>query len=230
MTAEIAEATPDGVLQHLLTRRHSCRAFTDREVPEGTILRILSLAQHTASWCNAQPWKVHITSGSGTRRLVDAMRSGLSNPSVHDIAPPTEYRAEYGDRRRAAGYALYESLGIRRDDRKARADQMMLNYSFFGAPHVAVITSDSALGAYGYVDCGAYVANFLNAATSLGVATIPQGAPAMYASVLRNTFEISDDRHAVCVIAFGFADSSHSVNQFRTTRAPLEDVVEFVNN
>ena len=31
------------------------------------------------------------------------------------------------------------------------------NFSFFGAPHTAVVTSDRALGAYGAVDCGGYV-------------------------------------------------------------------------
>ena len=46
----------------------------------------------------------------------------------------------------------------------------------FGAPHVAIVTSDEALGVYGAVDCGAYVSNFMLAAHSLGVGSIAQAA------------------------------------------------------
>ncbi|MDX7527464.1 nitroreductase family protein, partial [Enterobacter hormaechei] len=77
----------------------------------------------------------------------------------------------YGERRRASGYGLYTGLGIERSDKEARLTQMLENYRFFGAPHVAVITSDAGLGTYGAVDCGGYVATFLAAASSLGVAT-----------------------------------------------------------
>jgi hypothetical protein len=55
-----------------------------------------------------------------------------------------------------------------RGDREAYAKQGLENYRLFGAPHVAIVTSDEALGTYGAVDCGAYVNNFLLAAQSLG--------------------------------------------------------------
>ncbi len=56
---------------------------------------------------------------------------------------------------------------------------MLENYRFFGAPHVAIITSDKALGVYGAVDCGGYVSTLLLAAESLGIAAVPQAAVAM---------------------------------------------------
>ena len=65
---------------------------------------------------------------------------------------------------------------------------MAENYRFFGAPHVAVISSDDGLSTYGAIDCGGYVANFLNAATVLGVATIPQAALAVRSDLVRGYF------------------------------------------
>ena len=41
--------------EDLIRQRYSARAFQDRAVPEPTLRAILTLAQHTPSWCNTQP-------------------------------------------------------------------------------------------------------------------------------------------------------------------------------
>ena len=65
--------------------------------------------------------------------------------------------------------------------RPPHAKQALENFNFFGAPHVAIITTDEALGVYGAVDCGGYVTSFMLAAQALGVATVPQAALAFHA-------------------------------------------------
>ena len=119
-------------------------------------------------------------------------------------------------------------MGIANGDREASAQQGKENFRLFGAPHVAIITTDEALGVYGAVDCGAYVANFLLAATSLGVATIAQAALAARGPLVRAHFGLPDDRRLVCGISFGFADTEHPANRFRTSRAPLADAMQWV--
>jgi hypothetical protein len=76
------------------------------------------------------------------------------------MAFPREYRGAYLERRRACGFRLYEAVGVARGDREAYAKQGFENYRLFGAAHVAIVTSDEALGTYGAVDCGAYVNKF----------------------------------------------------------------------
>src|SRR5690606_33905944 len=111
-----------------------------------------------------------------------------------------------------AGYALYESLGIARDDRGARDAQMLRNFSFFGAPHVAIITTDANQGTYGAIDCGGYVANLLNAAHDRGVATVPQAAVAMQSPTVREALELPEDKLVVCAVSIGYAKIDHPVN------------------
>lgn len=213
-------------LEGLLNRRYSCRSYRSEPVAREVIERILSLSQRTASWCNAQPWKVIITSGAETDRFRTALFDhASSNPPKPDIPAPREYRGVYLDRRRECGFALYESVGIARGDRAASAAQAMENFRLFGAPHVAIITTDEALGPYGAVDCGAYVSNFCLAATSVGVATIAQAALASHSPFIRSYFALPDDRQVVCGISFGYPDEEHPANGFRTTRAKLPDVV-----
>jgi nitroreductase len=221
-----------GVLEELLGERFSCRAFKPDAVPRPTIERILRTAQRTASWCNSQPWQVLIASGQAKEHFRKEIYTTASSaaPEEGDFAFPREYRGVYLARRRESGFQLYDTLGITRGDKMAYARQMLENYNFFGAPHVAIIHTDEALGIYGAIDCGAYVGNFLLAAQALGLATIPQAALARYSGLIRRHFKLGDDRRVVCGISFGFADRDHKANSYRTSRASVSDAVSFVED
>ncbi|CAN5420055.1 hypothetical protein BH09PSE5_BH09PSE5_23330 [soil metagenome] len=91
------------------------------------------------------------------------------------------------------------------------------------------MTSESLLGTHGVMDCGAWVSNFMLAASALGVATIAQAAIASWPDVLRQHIDIAGDRSIVCGVWFGFEDSEHPANNFRTTRAPLDEVAFWVD-
>jgi len=224
----VAQSDADA-FERLLATRHSCRGFLPNPVDDAVIERILRIAQRTPSWCNAQPWRTIITKGAATDRFRNALSDHVAKTeAAPDIAFPRKYRGAYLERRRECGFQLYAAVGVARGDREAYANQMFENYRLFGAPHVALVTSDEALGTYGAVDCGAYVNNFLIAAQGLGVASIPQAALASHSKFIRDYFGFGSDRVLVCGISFGVEDRAHKANAFRTTRAPLQDVVTFV--
>lgn len=221
------------VLEGLLARRHSCRGFLPREVPREIITRICAIAQRTASWCNSQPWQIIVTSGEATNRFRDALCQHVTEfGSGHhsDFDWPREYRGAALARRRACGFALYDSVGVARGDCTAAARQAFENFRLFGAPHVAIVTTDEALGTYGAVDCGAFVANFLLGAESLGVAAIAQAALASQSAFVRNHFGLRDDRKMVCGISFGYEATEHPANGFRTRRAALDEVISWADD
>lgn len=217
-------------LERVYAARFSCRGFRPDPVPQAVIERILSIAQRTPSWCNAQPWQVVITRGAATERFRTLMMdAALHGPVAPDIPFPAEYRGRYQERRRECGLALYDAVGVTRGDREASARQGLQNFALFGAPHVAIVTTEAVLGVYAAVDCGAYVTSFMLAATSLGVASIAQAALASRGELVRRHFGIGDERQVVCGISFGYADPAHPANAFRTSRAALDDVVSWVD-
>jgi nitroreductase len=220
------------VVKRLLTERYSCRAFRPEPVPRDVIEKILATAQRTASWCNSQPWHIAITEGDGTERLKRLLFELASAEELRepDFSFPREYRGVYLDRRRESGFQLYSALGIERGDKPAYARQALENFRFFGAPHVAVITTDEALGVYGAIDCGGYVSNFLLAAHASGVATIPQAALSSYAKFIRHELNLGLDRRMVCAISFGYADDGHLANSYRTNRASLGESVRWITS
>ncbi|WP_134662900.1 MULTISPECIES: nitroreductase [unclassified Amycolatopsis] len=222
--------SPDEALEDLLAARWSCRAYQDRQVPKPVVERLLTLAQRTASWCNTQPWQVIVTSGAATGRFREAMTGwARDHPAEFDFAPPAEYRGVYRDRRRASGWQLYEAVGIERGDREASARQAFENFRFFGAPHVAIVTTDAVHDVYGAVDSGLYVGTFLLAAQSLGLGAIPQAALAGHAALIRKHFAIPEDRKILLGISFGYADEDHPTNSYRTPRAALDQVVTWAD-
>ncbi|MFI5427114.1 nitroreductase family protein [Aeromicrobium sp. UC242_57] len=93
---------------------------------------------------------------------------------------------------------------------------------------MAIVTTDAALGPYGYVDSGAYLSVLLLAAQSLGIAAVPQAAIAMYSDLVRQHFDLPEDRLVLLGVSFGYADVEHPVNQFRTTRASVSEAVRRV--
>lgn len=216
-------------LDALMAARHSCRAFRPDPVPRAVIEKIIATARRVPSWCNAQPWQVTITSGEETDRFRAAMmtraREGGHDP---DLPFPDGYSGVYRDRRRECGWALYDAVGVEKGDREGSARQMMRNFDLFGAPHVAIVTSPAELGAYGALDCGGFVTGFTLAAKALGVDSIPQAALAGFAPFLRDWFDLPPDRLVLCAISFGYGDAADPANQFRTSRAPVDEIVEWV--
>lgn len=215
----------------LVSERWSCRAYLPDQVPDDVIREMFEIAQRTPSWCNTQPWQVHVTKGETTRRFAKSLTEHAeAHEETPDLDMPSGYHGVYRDRRRAAGYALYASLGISKEDWDARVAQRLKNFDFFGAPHVAIVTTDREQGTYGAIDCGGYVTNLLLAAQSLGVATIPQAAVAMHSGHVREYLDLPDDRLVVCAVSFGYADTGHPVNRFRTERAAVDDTVFVVGD
>ena len=217
--------------EQVVNSRYSARMFRPQPVPDETIRRILELSQQTPSWCNSQPWQLVVTRGEGTerlrRRLYENARSG-GRPAP-DFPFPTAYLGVYRERRKVCGVQLYQSLGIGRDDKAAAAEQSLENFRLFGAPHVAIVTTAEALGAYGMLDCGLYVQTFMLAARNLGVDSIAQAALASYPQLLRELLGLPDDRKIVCGVSFGYADAAHRIHSYRTERVASEEAARFVD-
>lgn len=215
-------------LEAILARRHSCRGFRADPVPQAVIERIVRAAGRVPSWCNAQPWQILITQPAATEVFREKLSAhALNTPPTPDMDWPRQYTGVYKDRRRACGWRLYEAVGVEKGDRVGSAKQSAENFRLFGAPHVAIVTTERDLGPYGAMDCGGFITAFTLAAEALGVATIPQAAVAAYAPMIRDHFKVPDNRMILCAISFGYEDSDHPANGFRTERAPLDEVIEW---
>ncbi len=230
--APMASTQEADVLRRLMTRRRSCRAFRTDPVPHELIEQIVGIAGQSPSWCNTQPWQVVITEGSATDSFRGALTQHLDgSPTPEpDFAFPQRYPDAYDERRKAAGWQLYDSVGITRGDRAASGRQAARNFALFDAPHLAIVTTEKELGTYGVLDCGFYVSAFLLAAESVGVGAIAQASLASYPRLVREHFMLPPSRLVICGISFGWPDDTHRANGFRTPRAPIHELVTWATS
>lgn len=223
------DVATDGI-DVVMERRHSCRSFLDTEIPRLQIDRMLELAQRSASWCNTQPWQLWWLSKDAVADLAFHLTNAAAGrePMHWDIEPPVDYKGDHQLRRRDAGVRLYQAIGVGRHDLEARRVQHLENFRFFGAPHVGILAADSGLGPYAYVDCGVYLGSLLAVAEGMGFATIAQAAIAKYSHIVRERLAMPESSRIVCAIAFGYEDTTHPANGFRTDRAGRNQAVHDV--
>ena len=227
--------TPDiEVLQKLLHERHSCRSFLPTSLPQAEVHAMLGDAQRAASWCNTQPWQVFMATGSSLQRLRHTLQAQQmatrGGAPVPDIAFPPHYEGAHLERRRAAGWKLYEAAGVRRGDREASARVADLNFSLFGAPHLLVLCVPRYLGTYASLDCGLWLGAFLLSAQARGIAAIAQAALAAHAPAIRQHFHIPPELDMLCGVSFGYEDRDSPLNRFRTTRADVSGYLHWLED
>jgi nitroreductase len=204
------------------------RAFRPEPIARETLVQLFSAAQHAPSWCNVQPWRVYLTEPPKTAALAETMiaaaKSGFPNA---DVPFPLEYPSPYKERRIGCGAALYQSMGIARDDKAGRYDAWLRNYGFFDAPHVAIVACDRRLGPYAYVDVGVWLGYVLTAAQVMGIDTCPMASVAAYPAALRGALPIGETEVVLFGLALGHADPGAPANATRTTREAVESNVVF---
>jgi nitroreductase len=217
------------MLERKWRERSTTRAFRPEPIERATLVAMFAAAQRAPSWCNIQPWHVFVTEPPKTKQLSDAMIAAAKSGLPHAEVPfPLDYPPPYKERRQACGVALYQAMGIAREDKAARYDAWLRNYGFFDAPHVAIVACDRRLGPYVYIDVGVWLGYVLTAAQALGIDNCPMASVAAYPEPLRAQLPLAETDIVLFGIALGRADGDAPANRTRTTREPVEANVTFV--
>lgn len=225
---ESLDETP--TFQHTVRTRRSCRGFLPKPVPDDVLREVLTDAQCAPSNCNTQPWQVHIVSGA---KLAELSRVLHAKNDAGEVTPDfsfdmEEYYGAFRERQQAQGKAYYEALAVARADQEGRKQAAALNYSFFSAPHVALLFMPSfgdnvRVGG----DIGMYGQTFLLSLAARGLGGIPQTALGFFAGTIRETLGIPDQLKMLFGISFGYPDDKAPGNRMWMDRVPITDSVTF---
>jgi nitroreductase len=212
--------------------RFSARAFLDRPVPIDQIRRILDRARQAPSGGNLQPWHVCVVSGQPLRELLGRIRQRAAEaphgePREYNVYPP-DLHEPYRTRRFQCGEDLYTALGIPREDKPARFRQFARNLEAFGAPMVLFFSIDRTMGQNQWAHLGMFMQTIMLLAVEEGLHTCPQEAWSAFHRTVAEFIGLPDEQMFYCGMAIGHADLDHPINQWRTDRAPLEDIAKFL--
>lgn len=208
-----------------LAARRSVRGFLDTLVDLETVKRLVVEASRSPSGGNLQPWHIDIAAGEAMNRLKQTMMAKLAGgpeTPAYDIYPK-ELVSPYRDRRFAIGEAMYERIGIPREDKIARRMWFARNFAFFGAPVALFMTIDRRMGPPQWSDMGMFLQSFMLLAVEEGLATCAQECWAVYPETVKTFLGTPDERTLFCGMAVGYEDLSEPANALRSPRADASE-------
>lgn len=213
-----------------LKNRVSTRAFLNRPVAEDVLREIFTAAQLSPSNCNVQPWQIYVVSGGKKDLLKEKLIAAATNGSVPnpDFDWAVRYEGVHQERQYRLASDLYGSIGIARNDKQARNEANIRNWSFFDAPHAAFFTMNKYMGIMGGVDLGIYAQSLSLLLAEKGIASCFQGALGQFPDPIREFLELPSESGILFGMSFGYADETAPVNNFRSSRVTLESAVSFV--
>ena len=208
--------------------RQSIRAFTDQEVSDELIQRLLEKSARAASGGNLQPWKIFVINNETMINFLK-FQEDWTDPETpaYDIYPEN-LSEPYKTSRYEVGAEMYSILDIDRDDKEGRFKQMLENFKFFGAPSAFFCFVDRQMGRPQWSDLGMFLQNFMLLAKEVGLDTCPQEAWAIKQESVTAFVEAPDELMLFCGMAIGYKDDEAKINKLRTERRPFEDWATFV--
>jgi nitroreductase len=216
------------VFKDIVARRRSLRAFQSRPLAADVLESVFSTAMRAPSNCNTQPWIVHVASGELLETLREEMPRGfMAGEMSMDFPYDGSYEGVYKERQYGSAQALYDSVGITREEKDKRQAQFMRNFCFFDAPHVAFMFLPEPFGLREACDLGMFAQNFMLSLTAHGLGSCPQTALSFQVDYVREKLGIDTANKLVFGISFGYPEPDAPVNTCTTDRAALEDVITF---
>jgi len=208
--------------------RSSTRAFLDLPISNKLIKKILITSSRAPSGGNLQPWKIFVLNGKSMKNFLEFQKNFSSPESPgYDIYPPN-LKEPYRTSRYELGEQMYSILGISRDDKGARIDQVMENFNFFNAPAALFCFVDKVMGPPQWSDLGMFLQTFMLLAEEAGLNTCAQEAWAMKSESVSKFLNADESDMLFCGLALGYKDPDHKINKLKSKRRPINDWAKFV--
>lgn len=208
-----------------ITTRSSCRAFLDKPVPKKTLEQLMTLACAAPSAINLQPWQFTVVMNDEVERLANKLLKAHAERAItcapDNVAPlPPAYLERQKELSRLMG-PLMAQAGLDKDFID------LGSLSFYGAPAVVMATLDSVFPPERALDLGFALGWLLLAAADLDLATCPIGLIVNHERLIKDFLNIAPERRLVLAVAVGYGDPGAAINQMRSPRAPLSEMVRW---
>ena len=147
-----------------------------------------------------------------------------------DVAPDFPYdgvyEGVYRDRQYGAAKALYDALGIPREEKAKRQEWFLGNFRFFDAPAVAFFMLPDGFGLREACDLGMFTQTVMLGLTAQGLGSCPQTALGFMAKQIRDVIDVPTHHKLMFGLSFGYPAEA-PINSVVTDRADLSAAVTF---
>ena len=207
--------------------RKSIRAFSETPIENKLIKELLKKSSRAASGGNLQPWKIFVLNNASMKNFL-SFQEKWDQPEIpaYEIYPP-KLKEPYRTSRYELGEQMYELLGITREDKEGRIDQVMKNFKFFGAPCAFFCFVDRQMGPPQWSDLGMFLQTFMLLAQEAGLDTCAQEAWSIKHDSVSKYVNADPEDILFCGMCIGYRDDD-PVNSLKSKRRPLESWAKFL--
>ena len=211
-----------------VSRRKSTRGFIEKPIDNQVIKDILIKASRAPSGGNLQPWRIFILNKKSMNSFLSFQKSWSkpNNPSYHIY--PEKLKEPYRTERYEVGESMYSLLGISREDKDKRINQVMKNFDFFGAPAGLFCFIDKQMGPPQWSDLGMFLQTFMLLAEESGISTCAQEAWSIKNECVAEFIGADEDLMLFCGMAIGYEDATNPINKLKTSRQPIKNWAKFL--
>jgi len=224
-------------LLEAIDARKSIRAFKPEPVPESVLMDVLGIATRAPSSVNSQPWEFFIVTGEPLKALKRASleeyrlgkppRPELGMGPSKGVAPSLQ--GVFKERQVALAKQIFTLLGIKKGDERGVEQWNESMVQFYDAPTIIVIVIDKMLQSkWPIVDVGLVTGHITLAAQAFDLGTCVMRAIVDYPEHVRTIVGIPGSKFIIIGIAIGYPDLNHPINELRTKREKIENIVKFV--
>ena len=208
--------------------RSSIREFKDSPVSNSLIKDLLEKSSHSPSGGNLQPWNIFVLNEKSMSRFLE-FQSAWDKPETpaYEIYPKN-LKEPYRTSRYQLGEEMYSLLNIPREDKEARINQVMKNFSFFGAPAALFCFIDKTMGPPQWSDLGMFLQTFMLLAKEAGLDTCAQEAWSIKQESVQKFIGADSDLILFCGMAIGYKSDNSIINDLRSTRRPINEWATFL--
>jgi nitroreductase len=205
--------------------RSTVRAFNTIPVSKEILQELLDTAIRAPSWANTQTWEFAVVGGEVMEKLKQVLvAKALANDDRHPDITRAEWPSLYQERGKENIARLYQLMGLSREDKEKQSQWTSQMMGFFGAPSCVIVYTEKGINNWALFNLGLVVENISLAAQNYGLGTAILAAVVGYPKEVKQLLNIPESKQLVVGIAIGYPDPQAKVNEFRSSRVPLETI------
>lgn len=215
-------------ISEAVLNRKSTRQFISKPVENELIKKLLKLSSRAASGGNLQPWRIYVINGPSMDSFLSFQNEWTEPETPAYEIYPKNLKEPYRTSRYELGEQMYSLLGIERNDKAGRINQVMENFKFFGAPAAFFCFIDKQMGPPQWSDLGMFLQTFMLLAIEAGLSTCAQESWSIKGDSVASFVKADESEMLFCGMAVGYEDSNARVNQLKSERRPIDSWVNFI--
>lgn len=211
-------------LIEVIKERKSIRSFIDKQVSIEDVLEILEAARWAPSASNLQPWEFWAVTGKKRQELVGKLLEALQKSGT-TYSPGGGLSEKYAERLNkliSDILPFIEKAGIIDPNWIMKG-----SLSFYGAPVVIIVLFDKGSHS-NKINVGIAIQNILLSAYDKGLGACSLNIPLRFESIIRETLDVPKNLKISNTIALGYIDEDNPLNNFKSSRAPIDEISKLI--